>query len=142
MTPDQFTAVAGNGNFKQLEEPQLTFARFAEQNLARHNDWPRAEGEDADEWSLNEWAVAIAEETGELCGAIKRLNRFKAGYQIKRRASRVESEQEGIDKIKEEIGGIATYLDLLAQALGTNLGECLQETFNAVSEREGLNQRL
>lgn len=125
-----------------MKDTELTFNRFAEVNLKRHKDWPRDSESEDREWSLNEWAVAIAEETGELCGAIKRLNRFRAGYVIARRKSRVETEAEGVQMIKEEIGGIITYLDLLAQTLGTTLQDCIEETFNRVSEREGFSHRI
>ena len=120
----------------------ISFNAFAKINMERHKDWPTEPHVSVDEWSLNEWAVAIAEETGELCGAVKRLNRFKAGYKIKRRKSRIESEAEGVANIKEEIGGIMTYLDLMAQTLGLTLEECIRDTFNEVSEREGFHHRI
>lgn len=123
------------------QKSELTFKDFSRTNMERHVDWPRHDDSDA-EWDLNQWGIAIAEETGELCGAIKRLNRFRAGYIIKRKKSQVESEQQAVDAIKEEIGGIVTYLDLLAQSLGSSLDECVRDTFNEVSEREGFNHRV
>lgn len=120
----------------------VTFDDFAKVNMERHKDWPTEVNISVDEWDLNQWCVAIAEETGELCGAVKRLNRFRAGYKIKRRKSRIESEEEGKEAIKEEIGGIICYLDLMAQTLGLTLEDCAVDTFNAVSRREDFPHRI
>lgn len=122
--------------------PSISFRDYAAVNLQRHEDWPKEPNISIDMWDLNAWAVAISEETGELCGAIKRLNRFRAGYKITRRKSRVESEEEGLKGIKEEIGGIVCYLDLLAQHVGLTLEECVRDTFNEVSERENFPHRV
>ncbi len=120
----------------------LSFGGFGYANWKRHAEWPTEPGIVAEPWTLSEWATAVAEETGELCGAIKRLNRFRKGYLIKRRNSRLESEAEGLKMIKHEIGDIITYLDLLAQSEGFTLEECVREAFNGVSEREGLPNRI
>lgn len=121
---------------------RLAFSDFSEINMQRHKDWPTEPNVSVDEWSLSQWGIAIAEETGELCGAIKRLNRFRSGIVIKRRKSRIESEAEGIAAIKEEIGGIVTYLDLMAHSVGLRLEDCIRDTFNEVSEREGFHHRV
>lgn len=130
------------GKHGQLKPAELSFKDFSRMNMKRHREWPRESSNDAEEWDLNQWGIAIAEEAGEVCGSIKRLNRFRAGYVIKRRKSRLESEQEGLDKIKGEIGGLLVYLDLLAQHIGSNLEECAVTEFNSVSEREGLPHKL
>lgn len=121
----------------------LTFKRFKEMNLKRHVEWPRQGGAGPTEWSLSDWGVAVAEEAGEICGAIKRLNRLRSGHQLQREGSRVLSEYEALHKIKVEIGDLITYLDLMAQeGLNCSLEECIRQAFNGVSERESLPHRI
>lgn len=121
----------------------LSFREFSLMNMRRHNDWPRKEGSNASaEWSLSDWAVAVSEETGELCGAIKRINRMRAGHIINGKPGDVKTVEEAQLKAKKEIGDIVTYLDLLAQELGSNVGECTELAWNGVSEREGLPHRI
>lgn len=122
----------------------LTFGAFGERNMQRHKDWPRQEGSVIEkEWTLSDWAVAVSEESGELCGAIKRLNRMSAGHIIKRKDSAPMTMPEARTKAIKEIGDIITYLDLMAQeGLGTTLEECVRLAFNGVSEREGLPHRV
>ena len=49
-----------------------------------------------------------------------------------------------IDKemLKEEIGGIAIYLDLLASLLDIDLQEAMVDTFNEKSEKYGFQERV
>jgi NTP pyrophosphatase (non-canonical NTP hydrolase) len=46
------------------------------------------------------------------------------------------------EKLREEIGGIAIYLDLLASLLGISLEEAIMETFDAKSRQLGFPQYL
>lgn len=40
------------------------------------------------------------------------------------------------------IGDTVVYLDLLAQRLGLRLEDCVRDTFNRISEREGFPERI
>jgi NTP pyrophosphatase (non-canonical NTP hydrolase) len=42
--------------------------------------------------------------------------------------------------LKEEIGGIAIYLDLLASLLDIDLEEAIIDTFNSKSKKHGFKQ--
>lgn len=75
-----------------------------------------------EEWSLTDWATAMAGECGEACNLIKKIRR---GDNIDRR------------DVGHEIADLVTYADLLCTALGLNLGELLVEKFNIVSKRVG-----
>jgi NTP pyrophosphatase (non-canonical NTP hydrolase) len=82
---------------------------------------------------LSFWGCAIAGEVGELCNIIKKLDRVQfggidAGNSYK--AADVTPEM-----IKDEIGGIAIYLDLLASLFKLSLEDSIIETFNSKSEQ-------
>ena len=124
---------------------ELTFNQFSETNLKRHLDWPRKGAQTnnkEEEWDLSAWGCAVAEEAGEVCGAIKRYNRIKAGHVIKGKTNQPLTLEDAKELIKSEIGDTITYLDLLADQIGSSLEECTRKAFNGVSEREGLPHRV
>jgi hypothetical protein len=45
-------------------------------------------------------------------------------------------------QIADELADVATYLDLLAEVLGVDLGRAVAEKFNEVSERVGFPDRI
>lgn len=83
-----------------------------------------------DSWSNSDWCVAIAEEAGEVCGAVKKLKRMKDGVNF---AKDPQTEEEYIDKIAEEMGDTIEYIVLLAAKLNINLSKAIQKKFNHVS---------
>ena len=128
---------------------RLSFQQFGLINMKRHLDWPRsvdADGVDRPpekEWSLSDWGVAVAEEAGEVCGAIKRYNRITAGHILKGKGSQNNlTREDAIAMLKKEIGDTVTYLDLLAQDIDSSLEECVRSAFNGVSIREDLPHRV
>lgn len=86
------------------------------------------------------WTTALAGEVGELCNMIKKLQRVEKGG-IDSGSSYKASD---IDKnmLKEEIGGIAIYLDLLASLLDVDLEDAICTTFNKKSEQLNFSQRI
>lgn len=96
-------------------------------------------------WSESDWYTALAGEAGECFEAV-----LKMGDTIKKRnrlRDNVESEnnpkiEELKTKLKMEIGDVYIYLDLLARRAGLNLEDCVRDTFNRISEREGFPERL
>lgn len=88
-------------------------------------------------WSPSEWAVALAGEVGELCNVIKKINRARDGMQ--QHAVNVETLRP---QLAMEIGDVYIYLDLLARRCDLKLEECIRDTFNRISEREGFPERL
>ena len=73
-----------------------------------------------EEWSLADWSNALAGETGELCNLIKKMRR---------------GDQIDLKEVGKELADIVIYADLLASKLGLNLGDCVREKFNEVSDR-------
>ncbi len=71
-------------------------------------------------WSPTDWACAVAGEVGESCNLIKKLRR---------------GEVINSGSIGKELADAVIYLDLLAARLGLDLGKCVREKFNEVSER-------
>ncbi len=98
-----------------------------------------------DSWSESDWYTALAGEAGECFEAV-----LKMGDTIKKRnrlRDNVDSvnnpkEQELKIKLKMEIGDVYIYLDLLARRVGLNLEDCVRDTFNRISDREGFPERL
>lgn len=92
-----------------------------------------------EEWSVADWATAMAGEAGEVCNAVKKLRRIQTGA---RRASGPENEAEAVKQIGDEIADTFLYLVLLADRIGVDFEQAVRQKFNAVSIREGFPQRL
>ena len=88
--------------------------------------------------SLSYWGNAIAGEVGELCNLIKKLDRVKSGG-IDAGSSYTAADITP-EMIKEEIGGVAIYLDLLASLFDISLEDAIIETFNSKSEKYNFKQ--
>lgn len=122
----------------------LTFRYFSSINMERHLNWPRngnGKKSASQEWNLSDWAVAVAEEAGEICGAVKRVNRIEAGH-IMKKEGEPKTKEEAFLRLKKEIGDLTTYLDLMAQHIDTDLEECTRLAYNGVSEREGMAYKI
>lgn len=101
----------------------LTFAELREANVARCNDVFHK----FEDWSHNDWAVALTGEVGELCNLLKKARR---GEKIK------------IMDMASELADIMIYLDLLAASLEVDLAREVILKFNEVSDKRGSNIKL
>ena len=79
-----------------------------------------------------EWACALAGEVGEACNLI-----YKLANDRKHNGEAVTAKMIG-----KELADAQTYLDLLAQRLGIDLGEATRAKFNEVSDRIGSEVKL
>ena len=84
------------------------------------------------------WTTALAGEVGELCNMIKKMERVQRGGIDG--GSSYTAKDINKQMLKEEIGGIAIYLDLLASLLDIDLQEAIVDTFNEKSEKYGFSQ--
>lgn len=110
----------------------LTFSAFRRANVARCLKWHPA---GLASWSSSDWLTAITGELGELASLLKMRNRERDGLP--------GNKFSPTDKqIADEIADVLTYLDLLAAALGVDLGRATVEKFNEVSERVGFPDRI
>ena len=121
-----------------MKNGKLTFAQVSQVNLERAREWHKG---GLEEWSVSDWAVAMAGEAGEVCDAIKKLRRIECRV-ISENASQPHTIEVAKRAIAQEIGDTFIYLDLLAQRLGINIEDAIRDTFNRVSEREGFDYRL
>ncbi len=91
-----------------------------------------------DNQPLSYWTTALAGEVGELCNMIKKMQRVERGGLDG--GSSYSAKDITRDMLKEEIGGIAIYLDLLASLLEIDLEEAVIHTFNSKSAKYGFKE--
>lgn len=89
---------------------------------------------------LTYWTTALAGEVGELCNMIKKMQRVEKGGIDG--GSSYTAKDITKEMLKEEIGGIAIYLDLLASLLDIDLEEAIIDTFNSKSEKYGFKEMI
>lgn len=114
----------------------LTFREVSGVNFVRCQRWHQS---GLEEWSVSDWAVAMAGEAGEVCNAVKKYNRVAQGIFQSRGPRTIEGARAAI---AQEIGDTYIYLDLLARRLGIRIEDAIADTFNRVSIREGFPERL
>lgn len=118
----------------------IGFADLALANLTRNNRWHKNGIAD---WTISQWALAMAGEAGEICNAVKKLNRIEDGIaNLNEPGRELETREAALAKIGAEIADTVIYLDLLAQRCGFSLGDEVARKFNATSERYGFPERL
>lgn len=106
------------------------------------------------EWSISDWAVAMAGEAGEVCDAVKKLRRIETDTvrmsvmprlgdeALLRQADTRREREAAIVEIGKEIGDTLGYLDLLATRCGLSLEEVFIQKFNEVSEKYSFPERF
>ena len=118
----------------------LTFSDVTKANVARCDRWHK--GGLAD-WSVADWAVAMAGEAGEVCNAIKKLRRIEDEIaNISDPDRQLSTRAHAIVKIGEELADTFLYLNLLAARLDIDLPAEIVTKFNATSQRYGFPERL
>ena len=106
----------------------MNLAELRKANVARQAEWD-PNGTITLSYAGNE----LAGETGEACNIIKKLDRERQGL----RGSRATPEQ-----LAAELADVVICVDLIAMALGLDLGAAVRAKFNATSEKYGLTVRL
>jgi len=120
---------------------ELTFAQLKDANSTRVQRWHK---NGINDWSVSQWALAMAGEAGEVCNAVKKLNRITDGIaNLSADPERLlATTEDAIQKVGEELADVLIYLDLLAQRLEIDLAAETRNKFNATSERYGFPERL
>ena len=121
-------------DFSPTETLPDSLRRIRDINLRRAERWhPRG----ITEWSLSDWGVALAGETGELCNIIKKLNRYR---------DKLIGNREPISELRaelaNEIADVFIYLQILSESERIDLYTAIKAKFNAVSEKHGFPERL
>lgn len=112
----------------------LTFDAFQQLNALRSGT---RFGLNSD-WTLNDWAVALAGEVGELCNLLKKDRR---GLAIDERFDLNGPYCELARKnVISELADVITYADLIMTKLGANTSIELIGKFNEVSRRVGFGK--
>lgn len=107
----------------------LTFNVLRQANTKRLPTFRNRKGElshpldGSNDWSLNDWGVAITGELGEACSILKQIRRGDISLDEARPA------------LAKELADVVTYLDLLAKEAGIDLGRATINKFNEISER-------
>lgn len=118
----------------------LTFADFRAINARRCGRWHK---KGMEEWSVADWAVAMAGEAGEVCNAVKKLRRVECdALNINEPGRQLSTVDEAVKQIGKEIADTLIYLDLLALRLGLDLEAELIAKFNETSARYDFPERL
>lgn len=114
----------------------LTFGQFSEANKARCES-PQGFNHPLAGWSTSDWMTALVGEVGEAANIVKKLNRYRDGV-----PGNKVSADELRDALRNELGDVFVYLDLMAQSLGFNIADAAADVFNAKSEDIGYPVKL
>lgn len=128
-----FDEVLGRWPGKRYDmSTNLTFQQFREANRTRCLRW---HPDGIESWSDSDWMTAIVGELGELASLIKMRNRERDGLPGNKFSPTDE-------QIAKEAADVFTYLDLLCERNGIDLGLAAAQKFNEVSERVGFPDRI
>lgn len=122
----------------------LTFQQLSTVNAQRANRWHHGFPKHKDGWTGADWSNAMCGEAGETANVVKKLRRLDTDVQQAEQGEHEVQDYQNMlrQKLATEIGDTFMYLDLLAQFYGLKMEECVAETFNRVSEREGFPERI
>ncbi len=123
---------------ENVSDPVLTFSHVSRTNLERALVWHKG---GLEEWTVSDWGCAMGGEAGEVLDAIKKLRRIEE-HVPSENVKQPPDREAAVKAIAQEIGDTFVYLDLLAQRLGLSIEDCIRNTFNRISDREHLPQRL
>lgn len=112
------------------EYPDDDFAKLRAANRARQAVWPGGSAADAPFRTIE-----FGEEAGELLGAVKKLMRAQRGI-----AGNVGKPIDVLEMaVLEEIGDVLISLDLMTDAIGVDIRDCIPMKFNKTSAKVGLD---
>jgi NTP pyrophosphatase (non-canonical NTP hydrolase) len=72
-------------------------------------------------------------ETGEVCNALKKIERFRMG---------MVGGSGDLTNLKEELADVIICVDLIAMDLDIDLGQAIRDKFNKTSEKNGLETKI
>lgn len=106
----------------------ITFNVLRDANRNRQQEWPGNEHAD-----VAFRAIEVAGEAGEVSEAVKKFLRAERG---------IKGSTATREDVAAEMGDLLVSLDLLADALGIDLGSAVRRKFNATSEKYGMRTYL
>lgn len=100
------------------QDTSLTFGKLSEANARRCvESFPMCR-----DWTPADWMTALTGELGEAANILKKMRRGDMSL-------------ADMPLLAKELADVQTYLDLLANCLGIDLGEATRRKFNEVSAR-------
>lgn len=142
----------------------ITFHEVSTMSARRACRWHSGFPNHEDGWTGADWSNAAQGEGGEMLEAVQALLLANAAAshlglagnivkKLRRIDTSVHQAEQGAEpdeayiavlkqKLATEIGDTILYLDLLATYYGLSTGQCVADTFNRVSEREGFPERI
>lgn len=116
----------------------MNLTTFQRTNAARGERWHHG---DLRQWSLLEWAGAMAGEAGEACNVAKKIRRIQLELP-NREAGLSVADSEALEaKLAREVADTIIYGLLLMSALGKDASEVIADVFNQKSEEYGFPER-
>ncbi len=108
-------------------------------NRERRLHWHPEDAPVETQWSSGDWSNAMMGEAGEAANVVKKIRRLETG--VKARNSYSSFSMLVMD-LGDELADMIIYADILAERYNIDLEAAIIRKFNAVSEREGFNERL
>jgi NTP pyrophosphatase (non-canonical NTP hydrolase) len=113
----------------------MDFKTLREANRLRQPQFKNKKGElvhppDKPAWTPAQWLQAVVGELGEYANLRKKVERGDL------------SMEEARPMLASELADVATYLDILAESVGVDLGAAVVEKWNEVSARVGSPLRI
>lgn len=104
-----------------MDQMTFTFSEFQKANAERCSKAFHID----EHWPIQNWALAIAGEAGELCNHIKKM--LRGDFTL----------DEVRPEILKELADVIIYCDIAITELGGNTAEVVVSKFNEVSDRIG-----
>jgi NTP pyrophosphatase (non-canonical NTP hydrolase) len=111
----------------------LSFEQLRQVNAVRGVEWNKGNVSPDD---ILFRAVELGGEAGEVCNAVKKLMRFKAGM-----VGGKDFAQSHAD-IAKELADVVICADHCAEALNIDLGQAVKDKFNETSAKYGLQTKF
>ena|SRR5689334_13880222 len=127
-----------------MPHDQLTFREVSALNAKRAKRWHRGFPLCEDGWTGADWSNAMCGEAGEVANVVKKLRRIETAIHQAEQGDNTDEAYSAMltKKLATEIGDTFIYLDLLAQFYGLRMENCVTDTFNRVSKREGFPEKI
>lgn len=109
----------------------ISFAAFAQANRERCES-PDGFNHKLGDWSSSDWLTATVGELGEAANIVKKLNRYRDNI-----PGNKETRDALVEQLRNELGDVFVYLDLMCQSLGFRIEEAATDVFNAKSAEIG-----
>lgn len=138
--PLSITAAGDRFSIERSEERPLTFDEVTAINVDRCESW---HNNGIADWSPERWLLAAISEAGEAGNALKKLWRIEDEIgNISEADRQLNTRDEVMAKVGEEIADTYLYLNLFAARIGLSIPNEVIKKFNAVSIKYGFPQRL